>query len=494
MSLPSQWLTPAIDASVAAAFFTMVGAIIRFMRMRRGAPLNRIYAVLAAAIGMAGIAHTAVVRSALNGGGDPALGARALEAIAAMATAGILLALLPRSVDPPGRAALLRSKAALERAESLVHFGSWQWDAKTDRVEWSPELCNIYGLAPRAFEGTLEGYLSRVHPEDRERVSTLVRQAIDTKRGFSMRERIVRPGGDIRLLDSAGEVVVDDNGQVTGMFGACHDITEHQDSEARQRETEAQHLAIQQQFFEAQKLEAVGRLAGGIAHDFNNMLLVITGSAALLMSEKDDSDPEWADLKAIDDAAGRASSLTRQLLAVARRQVFTVADVDLNAVVREMEDMLRRSLNDDVRFVLRLEERPLVVRADPGQLHQVLLNLAVNARDAMPQGGTLNLTTRADRDREGREIASVEVADTGVGMDADTLKHTFEPFFTTKGDAGTGLGLATVYGIVTQSGGWVEVASTPGRGTTFRVCLPRLASVIAPPQPVVKARSEGGSR
>jgi len=493
MSLAGTWLLPAIDASIATAYLTMVFAVLRFMRMRRGAPLNRVYALLAAAIGMAGVAHAALFWSAMERGAGASLTARALEAIAAVATAAILLILLPRSVDPPGRAALLRSKAALERAEALVHFGSWQWDPIADRVEWSPELHRIYGLRPGAFEGTLHGYLSRVHPDDRDRISATVRDAFESKRAFAMRERIVRPDGEIRHLESAGDVVLDAQGNVTGMFGACHDITEHEYSEARRRETERQRQALEQQFIQAQKLEAVGRLAGGIAHDFNNMLLVISGSASLLMADKNDADPQWADLKAIDDAAERASGLTRQLLAVARRQVFTIVNVDLNAVVREMEDMLRRSLNDDIRFVLQLSDKPLVVRADVGQLHQVLLNLAVNARDAMPQGGTLTLTTRLARDRENRELACVDVADTGIGMDTETLEHTFEPFFTTKGHAGTGLGLATVYGIVSQSGGWVDVASEPGRGTTFSVCLPRIEAQAEAAGAAEVERAVGGS-
>jgi len=493
MSSATGWLLPAIDAAIAAAFLTMVVAIIRFMRMRRGAPLNRVYGVLAVVIGMAGAAHAAQSWASVNGAGEPPVAARALEVVAAVATAAILLTLLPRSVDPPGRAALARSKAALERAEALVHFGSWQWDPASDRIEWSPELHRIYGLTPGTFDGTFRGYLSRVHPDDRDHVAATVRRALDTKRGFSLRERIVRPNGDVRSLDSAGEVVLDEAGNVTGMFGACHDITEHQQNEARRREMESERASLEQQFFQAQKLEAVGRLAGGIAHDFNNMLLVISGSASLLLAGKTETDPQWADLKAIEDAADRAGGLTQRLLAVARRQVFSAIDVDLNKVVRDMEDMLRRSLNDDITFVLELGPDPLVVKADPGQLQQVLLNLAVNARDAMPRGGTLTLTTRAGRDRDGREIACVDVADTGVGMDAHTLEHTFEPFFTTKGPGGTGLGLATVYGIVTQSGGTVDVASEPGSGTTFRVCLPRMAAEPQELSPAAAEAAAGGS-
>jgi CheY-like chemotaxis protein len=233
-------------------------------------------------------------------------------------------------------------------------------------------------------------------------------------------------------------------------------------------------LTLDQQLFESQKLEAIGRLAGGIAHDFNNMLLVILGGVALVLDRKTEQDPDWHELRAIEEAAERASRLTQQLLAVARRQVFSMADIDLNEVLRQMEDMLRRSTGDIVRFELRLAREPLVVRADASQLYQVLLNLVINARDAMPDGGAVTVTTRTALDADGSERAVADIADTGVGMPPEVLTHVFEPFFSTKGVSGTGLGLATVYGIVTQSGGRVDVKSAPGQGSVFSVSLPRL--------------------
>ena len=386
-----------------------------------------------------------------------------------------------------------RDKSSLERAEALAHFGTWHWDPSADRTSWSAELHRIYGLAPGSFDGTLSGYLARVHPDDRPVVSKTVSDALVEKRSFRMRERILRPTGEIRVLSTAGDVLLHEDGSVAGMFGACHDITELERAEDRRREADAKRLAVEQQLLQSQKLEAVGRLAGGIAHDFNNMLLVIMGGAGLLLEGKDERDPQWKDLRAIEDAAERARGLTRQLLAVARKQVFTVADVDLNDIVRDIEDMLRRSLGDDVAFSLTLAAEPLVVRADPGQLQQVLLNLVVNARDAMPSGGTLTLTTRATCEPDGTAMAAVDVSDTGTGMDRDTLAHTFEPFFTTKGSAGTGLGLATVYGIVTQSGGRVGVESTAGRGSTFSFMLPRLATPPSERPVPAQTDARGGS-
>ena len=386
-----------------------------------------------------------------------------------------------------------RDKSTLERAEALAHFGTWQWNPAADRTAWSAELHRIYGLQPEAFEGNLSAYLARVHPDDRALVSQTVGDALAGKRSFRMRERIVRPDGEVRVLSTAGDVLLDADGAVAGMFGACHDITELERAEDLRRLADAKRLAVEQQLLQSQKLEAVGRLAGGIAHDFNNMLLVIMGGVGLLLEGKTEPDPQWKDLRAIEHAAERARGLTRQLLAVARKQVFTVVDVDLNDIVRDMEDMLRRSLGDDVAFSLTLAGEPLVVRADPGQLQQVLLNLVINARDAMPSGGTLRLATRAVREADGSEMVGVDVADTGIGMDAETLTHTFEPFFTTKGAAGTGLGLATVYGIVTQSGGRVTVDSKLGQGATFSFCLPRLATPPDDRPAATPTESIGGS-
>ncbi|MDQ3070378.1 MAG: ATP-binding protein [Acidobacteriota bacterium] len=318
-----------------------------------------------------------------------------------------------------------------------------------------------------------------MHPDDRSFVQHAVSEAHAAGRGFRLQERVVRPGGEVRVLASAGDVVVDDSGRVTAMYGACHDITEQQRNTELRHDIEHKRLALEQQFYESQKLEAVGRLAGGIAHDFNNMLQVIMGSADLLLESRSPDDAEWNDLRAIEDAAERASGLTRQLLAVARRQVLAVADADVNDVICDIEDMLRRTLGAGITFVLTLANHPLVVRADAGQLQQVLLNLTVNARDAMPDGGTLTIATREVRDVDGQAQAVIDVSDTGTGMDPETLRHTFEPFFTTKGAGGTGLGLATVYGIVSQSGGRADVRSALGQGSSFSVRLPRLETEAA---------------
>jgi two-component system cell cycle sensor histidine kinase/response regulator CckA len=253
------------------------------------------------------------------------------------------------------------------------------------------------------------------------------------------------------------------------------------DISERKRAQEALQL-IEEHLRQATKMEAIGRLAGGVAHDFNNLLTVMMGYAAALRSALPASSPEWRALEEIERAGQRGGALTRQLLAFSRKQVLEPEVLDLNAVVAGMEDFLRRLLGEGVELSLRLHGAPAWIRVDRGQIEQVVLNLAINAHEAMPKGGSIVVQTReawvqaAERTRPDLApgpYALLEVRDTGFGMDAETKAHIFEPFFTTKSlGKGTGLGLATVYGIVAQSGGAIAVESEPGRGSAFSVYLP----------------------
>jgi PAS domain S-box-containing protein len=246
---------------------------------------------------------------------------------------------------------------------------------------------------------------------------------------------------------------------------------------------------MEEQLRQAQKMDAVGQLAGGVAHDFNNLLTVITSYGQFLLNALPEQDPRRSDAHQITQAAARAASLTRQLLAFSRRQVLQPQVLDLNDVIGDMERLLRRVISEDIALVTQFESGIGAVKADRGQIEQVVMNLVVNARDAMPNGGVLAISTRlvhldaayARRHagvNAGKHVV-FSVRDTGVGMDAATQQRIFEPFFTTKAKGkGTGLGLSTVYGIVRQSGGHIEVRSSPGRGTTFDIILPQVAAAM----------------
>jgi len=272
-----------------------------------------------------------------------------------------------------------------------------------------------------------------------------------------------------------------------GMMAAMFlDVTErHQAEEQRRR--------LEDQLRQSQKMEAVGRLAGGIAHDFNNLLMVIMGHGELLRRGLEADDPRLRKVQHVMGAAERAARLVRQLLAFSRKQVLEPQVLDLNALVADAARMLRPLLGEDVKVVTRLAPALGHVRVDPAQIDQVLMNLAVNARDAMPWGGTLFLETANVGAPAGDQVALV-VRDTGQGMDETTRAHVFEPFFTTKsGTGGTGLGLSMVYGIVQQSGGQISVESEPGHGSSFRILLPRFEGPGASPEPNAPARLESAA-
>jgi two-component system, cell cycle sensor histidine kinase and response regulator CckA len=277
-----------------------------------------------------------------------------------------------------------------------------------------------------------------------------------------------------------GARLIYDAGRAVGVQGSARDVTERK------------HLEDQLRL--AQKMEAVGRLAGGVAHDFNNLLTAIIGFSQLLLKRLGPDNAGRREIEEIKRAGERAASLTRQLLAFSRRQVLQPKVLDLNAAVTEMEHMLRRLIHENVDLRVVLDPGPIRVKADPGQLEQVIMNLVLNARDAMPGGGKLTVETASAElgeeaagqraaVRAGRYVV-LAVSDTGVGMDAATQARVFEPFFTTKEQGkGTGLGLATVYGIVRQSGGHIRVESAPGRGATFRVFLPLVEEGLPPAKP-----------
>ncbi len=294
--------------------------------------------------------------------------------------------------------------------------------------------------------------LSFVHPDDKARVETAL---VHGNNGRPVECRVHHSDGSWRVLESFSRDLSHIAG-VNGMVVNARDITE------RKR--------LEEQLHHSQRLEAVGRLAGGVAHDFNNLLMVITGYSHMLLDAMHPSDPARLDLEQVVKASDRATDLTRQLLAFSRRQGVRAALVDLNALVSDMDRMLRRVLGEDIEFTAILAPQLNAVRADPGQIEQVILNMVVNARDAMPGGGKVLLETR-NAGTPARDFVTLSIRDTGIGMDSQVLSRIFEPFFTTK-EHGTGLGLATSYGIIKENGGDLRVESAPGKGTTFRIELP----------------------
>jgi nitrogen-specific signal transduction histidine kinase len=251
-----------------------------------------------------------------------------------------------------------------------------------------------------------------------------------------------------------------------------------------------EHRALEQQLRQAQKMEAIGRLAGGIAHDFNNLLMVISGYCEFLVEGTANDSKLRGPAQEIANAAERATTLTRQLLAFSRKQMLAPKVLDLNGIVGENLKMLTRVIGEDIELEMRSGEDLGAVKADPGQIEQVIMNLAVNARDAMPKGGKMTIETanvslddnyaRFHAPLKPGEYVMLAISDTGVGMDSETQTHIFEPFFSTKGPKGTGLGLSTVYGIVKQSEGYIWVYSERDKGTTFKIYLPRVTATGEP--------------
>jgi PAS domain S-box-containing protein len=385
--------------------------------------------------------------------------------------------------------ALLRTRHAelqlLEQARVLdqVHDAVIATDLEGRVTRWNKGAERLFGYAAAEVLGRHVGLL--YPPGEGEAAFRHILAAVRAGNGYELEKRLRRKAGQEVDVHCSLALLRDRRGAAVGVISYSIDITE------RKR--------LEERYLQAQKMEAIGRLAGGLAHDFNNLLTAVTGFAEFVLGSLPRDAPQRGPVQEIIQASARGAALTRQLLTFSRQQRPNARVLDVNAVIRGAEPLLRRLLREDIGLATRLQPGLGRVAADPGQLEQVLLNLAVNARDAMPRGGELTIATsdvllgpEFPRARPGRYVL-LAVRDTGVGMDAATQARAFEPFFTTKAvGQGTGLGLATVYGIVQQAGGHVEVASAVGHGTTFKVYLPRVDGA-APAGPAPDGRTAMGS-
>jgi PAS domain S-box-containing protein len=366
--------------------------------------------------------------------------------------------------------ALEQHRAFLEQAQAVAHIGSWVAEMDgSGRIGWSAESHRIFGVPVGQFDGSIEAALACVHADDRDAIREAHRAAAEDGRPIDIEHRVVRPDRTIRWVHERAHILRDATGSAMRMIGTVQDVTDRRQ--------------LEDQLRQSQKMEAIGRLAGGIAHDLNNALTAIAGYSELVLGEVDAAHPARADVEEIRKAAERAGSVTRQLLAFSRKRLLEPRVFDLNGTITAIARLLSRLLGPGVVVKTRLADSRLPVLGDPGQVEQALINLAVNARDAMPAGGHLLLTTsmatvddalaRTRGPMPAGDYVFLEVSDSGVGMSRETQGRIFEPFFTTKDvGKGTGLGLSMVYGTMKQIGGFIFVDSEVDRGTTFRLYFP----------------------
>ncbi|MDD2540445.1 MAG: ATP-binding protein [Desulfuromonadaceae bacterium] len=375
----------------------------------------------------------------------------------------------------------------LEEAQFLAGTGSWTYDPVTRKFLWSKGMFHIWGLDPTRGLFPVEDFQKYIHPDDYPQFDAALHEALEHGIPYNLELRINRPDDSERTIITICDPQCDTAGTVVKLRGTNQDITERKRAEEEKTKLESQ---LQQ----SQKMESIGRLAGGVAHDFNNMLTVILGHAQLGLMHLEPTNRVCADLKEISKSAERSAELTRQLLAFARKQTVEPKVLDLNITVMEMFKMLQRLIGEDIHIVWQPAPELWKVKIDPSQIDQILVNLCVNARDAIDGTGWITIEIEnstidmeycaANLEATPGEYIRLTVSDDGGGMDKETLVHIFEPFYTTKElGKGTGLGLPTVYGIVKQNNGFINLYSEPGQGTTFSIYLPRYEEGVSGKMP-----------
>ena len=391
---------------------------------------------------------------------------------------------------------LRESEQRRSLALAAGRMGSWDWDLASGEYRWDEGQYRIFGLDPESFVPTAENVFGLLHPDDVPRMRSAAARSVDSGQPFDIEFRILRRGGDVRWCITGAAPTLDAEGAAVRLSGVTYDITErkrdeeslkqlNEDLEHRIEERTREREIALAQLFEAQKIDTIGQLTGGVAHDFNNLLMAVLGSLELLNKRLPPGDARAKRL--LDNAvkgAERGAALTQRLLAFARRQELKPENIDVAALVAGMEDFLKRAVGPAISISKSLPQDLAPVRADANQLELALLNLAVNARDAMPLGGSVSITAGERTVRPGsdavppgllpRDYVLISVSDTGLGMDEATLARATEPFFTTKGPGkGTGLGLSMVHGLAAQSGGALRLLSQMGQGTTVELWLPK---------------------
>ncbi len=376
--------------------------------------------------------------------------------------------------------ALRQSEQMLSLALYGANFGIWDWDLTTGKALWTEQTLQILGYEPDDFEPTMKNWKRIVHPDDWPQVSENLNLHMQGKlKLFEVEYRILNKAGAWQWVRARGKVIdFDANGKPTRMTGVFSDATEPKRAQEERRSL-LSHLT------QAQKMEAIGTLAGGIAHDFNNLLTVINGYTEMILWDRSEEDPIYADLRKILDTGRKGAELVQRLLAFSRKADIKLEPLDVNGIINNLIGLLERTFPKMIGIETTLELDLGMVNADSVQLEQVLMNLCINAKEAMPEGGRLRIVTRSDHvDGDycrlypgagpGRYVV-IEISDTGSGMSKEIVDRVFDPFFTTKGwdfKKGTGLGLSVAKGIAEQHGGWISCESEPGKGTTFRLFFP----------------------
>lgn len=380
------------------------------------------------------------------------------------------------------RQALIKSEERLRQAEELAHIGHWELDLKTNELFWSDEIFNIFEVDSRQFGASYEAFLEAAHPDDRDKIHTAYTQSLEDKTLYQIEHRLLLPDGRIKYVQERCKNYYDHHGKQVSSLGTVQDIT-------ARKNIEAENEKLQQQFHQAQKMESIGRLAGGVAHDYNNISSIIMGYSEIALQELKPTDPMYEYLTAIFNAAQKSTDITRQLLAFARRQITAPKLLNLNETLVDLLKMLRRLVGEDIEIGFIPDGSIWPVKIDPSQIDQIMVNLCVNARDAIGDVGKVTIETCNTAFNEAYctkhmgfipgDYVLLSVSDDGGGIAAENIDMVFEPFFTTKElGKGTGLGLATVYGIVKQNRGFINLYSEPGAGTVIKIYLPRCSGEI----------------